>query len=869
MYSKLHITLGFIVLFLVSAMNLHALNYHALVVGLAYPAGLGYMTTRVCYYDANGFYNTLIDSLGWDSGNITLMLDYDGANIVDNGNKDDILDALAAMPKGEDDINVFFFSGHGLGCPPYIVPADHSGSSYYETLTASEIYGALSNSGTFSQFVCFFNSCYSGCLIDPFETLRTTYDDDYSMIMTASDDHILDYPYSEEVFICVWPYFLFKSMSLNDNNADQSSNVYGGISGNKDHLISVREVFSFAGKCTYDHTNGGGFEGPLQEPKMVYEGDLNLHTVSNLHTDDTYTRYISIEDALVTLSSGDSLFVGNNDTISDDIEIPSTPSNIVMSIVPPIYACMIDDDDRTISIANGKKIEVAGRLHIQNNTHGDVIFSKVSDGTYWSGIDIKSGGVLDADGAMTIQYANSGIDIENSNGLSNGLNIITIRECNQCGIFVNNCSPTIRYIICDNVSNSTYQNGGITISGSSANPAIHYIDVLSSYYGIYVATSSTNAVLDYCDIQNTNTSHSIQVNSNCCLSLCGGAFNGNNNIVRKNEAGIKAINNPSTGSIYAEYNWWGVNPPTTALFTFPGNVDYTNYLTSAASAGAGKAVALYAERDLVKQGEEFEFYGDYESALTCYYTAFAIENDLLQKKYLITSILRVIDKYGKNYSNLQQLIDEELATAEGWYKASLDFIQTDILFRENKYEEAVEEFVLKSAKYDNTSMETEMLARAAEIAGSYLNDKNTAQQYASLAADNNPGFAGLRLAYDAAGTSYDLSQYTDKFWGIEENFDVQDDPDENSEETADNSVGIYPNPANPSTTITYSISDPSHVRIAIYNMAGQKITTLINSNNTAGTHSVVFDGSNYASGIYFYRFETPQFSTNGKFLLMK
>ena len=79
----------------------------------------------------------------------------------------------------------------------------------------------------------------------------------------------------------------------------------------------------------------------------------------------------------------------------------------------------------------------------------------------------------------------------------------------------------------------------------------------------------------------------------------------------------------------------------------------------------------------------------------------------------------------------------------------------------------------------------------------------------------------------------------------------------------------YPNPFNPITTISYSIASPGHVSLSVYNITGQKVATIVNSNMSVGNHSVSFDGSNLASGVYFYRFEAGKFNKTGKMLLVK
>ncbi len=79
----------------------------------------------------------------------------------------------------------------------------------------------------------------------------------------------------------------------------------------------------------------------------------------------------------------------------------------------------------------------------------------------------------------------------------------------------------------------------------------------------------------------------------------------------------------------------------------------------------------------------------------------------------------------------------------------------------------------------------------------------------------------------------------------------------------------YPNPFNPISTIAFQILKPDHVTIEIYNVCGQKITTLVNRSLPAGKHSVLFDGSGLVSGIYYYRIVSGSYNKAHKMLLVK
>jgi photosystem II stability/assembly factor-like uncharacterized protein len=79
----------------------------------------------------------------------------------------------------------------------------------------------------------------------------------------------------------------------------------------------------------------------------------------------------------------------------------------------------------------------------------------------------------------------------------------------------------------------------------------------------------------------------------------------------------------------------------------------------------------------------------------------------------------------------------------------------------------------------------------------------------------------------------------------------------------------YPNPFNPVTKITFELSKTEWVTINIFNIAGQKIKTLVNQNFSAGRHTLIYDGSGFATGLYYYKIITRNFTDVKKMLLIK
>jgi hypothetical protein len=84
----------------------------------------------------------------------------------------------------------------------------------------------------------------------------------------------------------------------------------------------------------------------------------------------------------------------------------------------------------------------------------------------------------------------------------------------------------------------------------------------------------------------------------------------------------------------------------------------------------------------------------------------------------------------------------------------------------------------------------------------------------------------------------------------------------------------YPNPFNPSTVIYYNLPAATDVNLVVYNTLGQKVKTLVSTAQTAGQHSVEWDGTDengnaVSSGVYFYKLTSPDYSATRKMMLIK
>ena len=79
----------------------------------------------------------------------------------------------------------------------------------------------------------------------------------------------------------------------------------------------------------------------------------------------------------------------------------------------------------------------------------------------------------------------------------------------------------------------------------------------------------------------------------------------------------------------------------------------------------------------------------------------------------------------------------------------------------------------------------------------------------------------------------------------------------------------YPNPFNPGTTIKYSLSESNRIALKIFDLQGREVQTLVNEYKQPGIHTVEFDGTHLASGVYFYYLQAGDYSVSKRLLLLK
>ena len=127
-------------------------------------------------------------------------------------------------------------------------------------------------------------------------------------------------------------------------------------------------------------------------------------------------------------------------------------------------------------------------------------------------------------------------------------------------------------------------------------------------------------------------------------------------------------------------------------------------------------------------------------------------------------------------------------------------------------------------------------------------------------------------------TVWDINPNINDGYPFLRSFDYRIDPPTTEKEITNEVttalIGNYPNPFNPTTTISYNLEHTGNVKLQVFNVKGQLVRTLVDEVKNAGEHSITWHGEDnnfhsVASGVYFYRLETEAGNHVQRMLLLK
>jgi M6 family metalloprotease-like protein len=559
--------------------------------------------------------------------------------------------------------------------------------------------------------------------------------------------------------------------------------------------------------------------------------------------------FSNFKSAIENASSGETLSLKVDiEEIVNEGETVSIPSNMIIKT-------------KMINFPNTGRLRVWGTLNIA----GGVVFDKL-DSEDWSGITVKPEGALNVTGGITVKHSSRFLYTDSSDinfpNATSTFDSCASGAADYC-FKICNCSPLIRNIRIKNSAASPDGYGAIWANGTLSCPNIEWCTIKDAYWGVRI-TPWADAILHYCVLDSLlDDCIHMQYSQAGSVDMSWGM---NDVIPAPGKYAIYNTAQNDTSIVYETY--FGPNPIASNLFSDSTKVRWS-FAGSPFDYGAPKAAPF--ERNPFHIAREYEEIKDWDRALAVYEDVVRNSVSTSQKRMAIKQIFKVDDLSKRSFSNVRQIIGNEMPSASATFRPFLDFMLCEILIKERNYRQAVSEFLRNAEVYKGSLMELEMLVRAANIYGDYLDDKVKAKEYADRVAAIDPGYEMLEDAYMSAGIEYNPALYEKKTFdssgdAINTNQNQQQPSTDNTQKEY---VTVSPNPSNAVITISFSIKSPSFVKLTIYSINGQKVATLADGPMSAGVHSVVFNGSRYASGVYFYRFESAGMKRTGKMLLLK
>ncbi len=463
------------------------------------------------------------------------------------------------------------------------------------------------------------------------------------------------------------------------------------------------------------------------------------------------------------------------------------------------------------------------------------------------------------------------------------------------GIFItggsnNNCYQNVIWKTDQDNSNAA----GILYSGSSGNVGGNDVDWyqwgIAGIWGASPNSNWSNASVRNNRVADCGFGLLVYENSYCDFGESGPDVDGNNSIYgSSNYNADVGYTDPSVASgLYAEYNWWGSYPPNSALFTVgSGCYGYFNYPTSGdpwGSTGQPSTTEFTAASPLAYSAKKATdpslplqpaiSFGPLQDSLL---TGIGLKekNSFTAAKNYFEAFVKTHPDNPAGYVELYGCADDTtLSDITNFFKAlPTNAPAISQLLLGNLYQMENQPALAKQVNntialnYPNTTLEVkaeinkilidlydgndlegaETQLTVVKSQANLINPIELQDAEEAVALDGGPPATPIAASQRMISAS-SRSVNTPKSFDLSQN---------------------YPNPFNPTTTINYQLPKDAHVTLKVYDILGREVATLVDGEQSAGYHEVSFDGSNFASGVYFYKMTAGNYTAVKKLMLLK
>ncbi|VAX18986.1 hypothetical protein MNBD_IGNAVI01-537, partial [hydrothermal vent metagenome] len=599
----------------------------------------------------------------------------------------------------------------------------------------------------------------------------------------------------------------------------------------------------------------------LQADRDIYDGS-HLSVLASVFNQRGFFYNDQVSGTLTT----NTIWSGNKYVVGD----VTVDANVTLTIA----------DDTFVFLAGGTSLKINGTLNVNGTSSNKVTFDFGSP-TNYSGIKFYYGSSGTIDNAIIknafygVYIMNSAPTIKNSEiydcsyGIQSYYNSPTIEtnkiyDITNYGIYAYSGSPTITdnyihdtgsYGVALNATTDTYIrknsikkcDGGVFAWGNQS--SIKMIGYTGNYYGL-------NEIEDY------ENEHGVLITGGTAdLGVYGGSSYkyGYNNII-KNVGSV--VKNSTSSMILAEKNYWGGTPVVT---WFVGDVSWIKYLSSpytssGSSLDLNKTINVEPDKQMLYEASELTDSKSYNLASNMY-------------KQLISEYPD--SRYGGlalAWSMTSQKLIKDLETQRDYLQnqtthknkrvrnSAILWLQT--LEAEAGNKEAADKVVNSTSIKETIGVEIR-LNWANDLLNIYNDEKGAEAIFEELTkADASESTLSTIAAIKSTALNIEGTEEVPK----------SEESNNNVEEIVVSETKLnasYPNPFNPTATISYQLQYKSHVSLIVYNSIGQVVVELVNQQKEKGIYNVDFDASNLSSGLYIYRLQVNTPDGKGNFTQAK
>lgn len=271
---------------------------------------------------------------------------------------------------------------------------------------------------------------------------------------------------------------------------------------------------------------------------------------------------------------------------------------------------------------------------------------------------------------------------------------------------------------------------------------------------------------------------------------------------------------------------------------------------------------------------QYYFDGKNEAAIEIFKKIFEENKEKAKGKYALTMLkecLRRVDKKEEFINYLNQEVLANLSGKEELYATALE-LKNQWLLEKGNYNEVISNLnTLKSSFEKNENTLKYALFNLGYVYHTNMNDESNAKKY----------FSELEEKYPNDPLVVDGKILLDELEGLPEAPKVVEEGKKEIQTNSGNQLSTkyellsnYPNPFNPTTSITYQIPEVMQdealsVSLKVYDILGREVVTLVEGPHQPGTYNITFDGSRFSGGVYFCKLQAGKFVQVNKMLLAK